>query len=56
MPNGPAIGYLDRTVTVSTGDSIWEGIAEGVDADGALLVRRADGSLERIIAGDVTVR
>lgn len=47
---------LGRTVTVSTGDAVWEGTAEGVDADGALLVRRADGSLERIMAGDVTVR
>ncbi len=47
---------LGRTVTVSTGDSIWEGLAEGVDADGALLVRRANGGLERIIAGDVTAR
>ncbi|MBN1136311.1 MAG: biotin--[acetyl-CoA-carboxylase] ligase [Anaerolineae bacterium] len=47
---------LGRMVTVSTGDATWEGVAEGVDADGALLVRRIDGSLERIIAGDVTVR
>jgi BirA family transcriptional regulator, biotin operon repressor / biotin---[acetyl-CoA-carboxylase] ligase len=47
---------LGRTVTVATGDGAWEGLAEGVDADGALLVRRADGRLERIIAGDVHVR
>jgi len=47
---------LGRTVTVSTGDSIWEGTAKGVDADGALLVLRTDGHLERIIAGDVTGR
>jgi len=55
---------LGRMVTVSTGNPDWEGtvaaswagMAEGVDADGALLVRRADGSVERIIAGDVTVR
>jgi len=46
---------LGRRVTISTGDAAWEGLAEDVDADGALLVRRADGSLERIIAGDVTV-
>ncbi len=37
---------LGRMVTVSTGDRAWEGMAEGVDADGALLVRRADGGLE----------
>ena len=47
---------LGRTVTVSTGDAAWQGTAEVVDAEGALLVRRADGSIERIIAGDVTVR
>jgi len=47
---------LGRIVTVSTGDTAWEGMAEAVDADGALLVRRVDGSLERIIAGDVTMR
>jgi BirA family biotin operon repressor/biotin-[acetyl-CoA-carboxylase] ligase len=47
---------LGRMVTVSTGDSTWAGVAEGVDADGALHVRRPDGSLERILAGDVTVR
>jgi len=47
---------LGRTVTVSTGDSVWDGTAEDVDADGALLVRRTDGSPERIMAGDVTVR
>lgn len=33
-----------------------EGIARGVDADGALRVERADGRLERVIAGEVSVR
>lgn len=32
------------------------GIAEDVDQDGALLVRRPDGSLQRIVAGEVTLR
>jgi BirA family biotin operon repressor/biotin-[acetyl-CoA-carboxylase] ligase len=32
-----------------------EGVAEGVDVDGALLVRLADGRLERVVAGDVTL-
>lgn len=31
------------------------GIAEGIAADGALLLRREDGRLERILAGDVTI-
>lgn len=32
-----------------------EGVATGIDADGALLVRRADGATERVVAGDVTI-
>jgi BirA family biotin operon repressor/biotin-[acetyl-CoA-carboxylase] ligase len=31
------------------------GVAEGVAADGALLLRRADGTLARVVAGDVTL-
>jgi biotin-(acetyl-CoA carboxylase) ligase len=31
------------------------GVAEGVAADGALLLRREDGSLTRVVAGDVTI-
>jgi biotin-(acetyl-CoA carboxylase) ligase len=33
-----------------------EGVALGLDRDGALLVRRPDGVVERVIAGDVEVR
>lgn len=47
---------LGRDVTVGAGDAQWEGIAEGVDHDGALLVRRADGRLVRVVAGDVMLR
>ncbi len=32
------------------------GLARGIDDDGALLVEHADGSVERVIAGDVSVR
>jgi BirA family biotin operon repressor/biotin-[acetyl-CoA-carboxylase] ligase len=32
------------------------GRAEGIDDDGALLVRRADGRRERVLAGDVTLQ
>jgi BirA family biotin operon repressor/biotin-[acetyl-CoA-carboxylase] ligase len=32
-----------------------EGVAAGIDADGALLVERADGRRERVVAGDVTI-
>ena len=33
-----------------------EGLAEDVDADGALLVRASGGQLQRVVAGDVTLR
>lgn len=46
---------LGRIVRVSGGTAD-EGLAEGVDADGALLLRRADGTLARITVGDVTLR
>jgi BirA family biotin operon repressor/biotin-[acetyl-CoA-carboxylase] ligase len=32
------------------------GVARGIDADGALLVSLADGTLERLVAGEVSVR
>ena len=47
---------LGKPVTVTATGSVLEGTAEGVDADGALLVRLADGRLERVLAGDVTIR
>lgn len=47
---------LGRAVTVALGDGVIQGVAEGVDADGALLVRSADGRLRTILAGDVTLR
>ena len=33
-----------------------EGVAEDVDEEGALLLRRADGSLARVVAGEVSLR
>jgi len=44
-----------RPVVVATGESEWTGIAEGVDEDGALLVRAPGGELRRVLAGDVTL-
>ena len=46
---------LGRIVKVQTGDAIVEGLAEGVDLDGALLVRSDDGQLHRLLSGDVTL-
>jgi len=46
---------LGEKVRVSTGDNIYEGVAESVDRDGSLLVRQADGRLHRFVAADVTL-
>ena len=47
---------LDKQVQVRAGNDVIEGLAEDVDADGSLLVRRSDGSLTTIVAGDVTLQ
>ncbi len=47
---------LGRRVRARSGDRVYEGIAESVDKDGSLLLRRLDGSLTRILAGDVTLQ
>jgi len=47
---------LGQEVTVSGTGPAFKGRAEGVSPDGALLVRRADGRLETVLAGDVTLR
>ncbi len=47
---------LGRPVTARSSDATIVGSAEGVDRDGALLVRDADGVLHTVLAGDVTLR
>ncbi|RME44234.1 MAG: biotin--[acetyl-CoA-carboxylase] ligase [Caldilineae bacterium] len=47
---------LGQPVAVSTGEAVLAGVAEGVDEGGALLLRLPDGRLERVLAGDVTLR
>lgn len=47
---------LGRWVQVVTPNGQEEGLAETVDADGALLIRRSDGRPVRVLAGDVTLR
>jgi len=47
---------LGQEVRVTEGDAAFEGIAESVDRDGSLMVRRHDGRLTRVVAGDVTLR
>jgi len=47
---------LGKEVRVSSGEATYKGIAESVAADGSLLLRQPDGSLLKIVAGDVTLR
>jgi len=47
---------LGRGVQIIEEGKVEQGVAEDVDVDGSLLLRRSDGSLTRIIAGDVTLR
>lgn len=47
---------LGRAVRVVSLDRSFTGTAEGMDELGALLVRREDGEVERVLAGDVSVR
>jgi len=61
LPAGGAIyeQWRDRLVTlgkrihVKSGKTTYEGIAESVTEDGSLLLRHHDGSLTKIVAGDV---
>ena len=47
---------LGKKVRATAVDTVYEGVAESVDRDGSLLLRRPDGSLTRVVAGDVTLR
>jgi BirA family biotin operon repressor/biotin-[acetyl-CoA-carboxylase] ligase len=47
---------LGCVVQVTTADEVLVGLAEGVDADGALILHTPDGQRKRILAGDVTLR
>ncbi|MBI4202009.1 MAG: biotin--[acetyl-CoA-carboxylase] ligase [Chloroflexi bacterium] len=47
---------LGRQVRVRRGEQVEEGLAAGVDGDGNLLLRRADGSLIALTSGEVTLQ
>jgi BirA family biotin operon repressor/biotin-[acetyl-CoA-carboxylase] ligase len=47
---------LGSPVDVLTGDERWSGLAVDLDADGALLVRKENGTVRRVVAGDVSIR
>jgi BirA family biotin operon repressor/biotin-[acetyl-CoA-carboxylase] ligase len=50
------LSTLGKEVRVRFGEQVEEGLAEDVDSDGSLVLRRADGSRVTIAAGDVTLR
>ena len=47
---------LGQVVRATTDDAVYDGMAESVDRDGSLLLRRRDGTSVKIVAGDVTLR
>jgi BirA family transcriptional regulator, biotin operon repressor / biotin---[acetyl-CoA-carboxylase] ligase len=47
---------LGKTVKVTAMDAVFEGVAESVETDGSLFIRRPDGSLTKVVAGDVTLK
>jgi BirA family biotin operon repressor/biotin-[acetyl-CoA-carboxylase] ligase len=47
---------LGKKVQVSSDETTYEGIAESVASNGSLLLRQSDGSLTKIVTGDVTLR
>ena len=47
--------FIGRRIRVTFHDKDLHGTAEGIDEEGALLVRAPDGRLERVLAGDVTI-
>jgi BirA family biotin operon repressor/biotin-[acetyl-CoA-carboxylase] ligase len=47
---------LGKKVQVRWGETVVEGIAESVAQDGSLLLRHSNGSLTRIVGGDVSLR
>jgi BirA family biotin operon repressor/biotin-[acetyl-CoA-carboxylase] ligase len=50
------LATVGQMVQVTMLNRVLTGLATGVDADGALLVRRTNGEVERVMAGDVTLR
>jgi BirA family biotin operon repressor/biotin-[acetyl-CoA-carboxylase] ligase len=46
---------LGKQLRVQTADGIVQGVADGVDQDGFLRVRKADGSVQRVMSGDCSL-
>jgi len=49
------LATIGQRVQVHTSTATFVGVAEGVDEEGALLLRAEDGTLHRLLAGDVTL-
>ena len=49
------LATLGKAVTAQTPEGKLHGVAEGVDPNGALLLRTDDGALRRLMAGDVSL-
>jgi BirA family biotin operon repressor/biotin-[acetyl-CoA-carboxylase] ligase len=47
---------LGRRIRVLTARDEWEGVAVDIDHNGALLVRRDDGSVQAVHSGEVSIR
>jgi BirA family biotin operon repressor/biotin-[acetyl-CoA-carboxylase] ligase len=50
------LATLGKRVRAASGSRTIEGIAESVDEDGSLVIRRADGKVTKVVAGEVTLR
>jgi biotin-(acetyl-CoA carboxylase) ligase len=50
------LSTLGKKVRVGWGERVEEGYAESVDSEGHLLLRRSDGTLIGIAAGEVTLK
>jgi BirA family biotin operon repressor/biotin-[acetyl-CoA-carboxylase] ligase len=48
----PCVETLGKTVHIKSGNSVEEGLAESINPDGSLTLRRADGSLVTIVTGE----
>jgi BirA family biotin operon repressor/biotin-[acetyl-CoA-carboxylase] ligase len=46
---------LGQRVQITTPEGVLNGIAAGVDEDGALLLQKDDGSIQQLLTGDVTL-
>lgn len=48
-----ALETIGQRVQLHTGQGVWQGLATGVDDEGALLLRLDDGHLRRVLLGDI---